>query len=339
MATKVLPKLHSSNVTQVSPKSASQPQPPPAIDRFRNLCAGLNMDYDTFKQAIVKTKKPTTCSPLKCLKNFNASPQKKLPSVLMNPLKRRQTKKIRLNLLPDEDANHEMPDQGIKSVRDWTQRNNKTPEQQLVLKPTNNYCSIYQHPYFAGFALYPRKISNLANKLSDLLPNMHKEWIESVDDIVNLFIGNQCPYFFLCGENYEVFFHIEDEHLAHIVPFSPTLSNELTRNNIKFKTTGTVEPKAESNDDDDSDDEDTSVFLEEIGLSQQDFPSLMNSSQASKTTGQRPSAVIEGKANIMDYIKFLKKRPQTGLPATLLAPRQFKLSTFCQPNLLPALQL
>lgn len=135
----------------------------------------------------------------------------------------------------------------------------------------------------------------------------------------------------------------------------PTINNdEESSQNIgqasKSKVTSSVDSGNVSDLDDEDDfgedeNEDTSQFLESIGLSQQNFPSLhskrkgfieTDSNTQSKSTSNKPLATTEGKVNVLKLIKFLQTNrlytiSNVGkfacVPPTLLSPTEFRLST------------
>lgn len=326
---------------------------------------------------------------------------------------------------------------GIKLIEESPSKiNDKT----ISIEAIKNATTVYQHPYMAWMPLYPRTIDMSEfdkrrdnpfslTKHSQVTKMMHKDWCESLDDLVNLLADGRCPYFYLCSDNYNILFKSVPSSnprkpvtRAYVAPFSYGMGCELNKLGVDFKcpdikrsnssttlasmardssqasfgsasqTRTTLDDEnsccnqssqqkrqtmssSKSNtkisssidsgnisdlDDDDDDDEDlgddenddASQFLESIGLSQQDFPSLQSKRKAfvetasdsnAKSTSNKPLAAIVGTENVRKLIKFLQgNRLYTinsigkfaCIPPTLLAPCEFRLCTPQSPEVI-----
>lgn len=108
---------------------------------------------------------------------------------------------------------------------------------------------------------------------------------------------------------------------------------------------GVCSDLCEEDDFGEDENEDASQFLESLGISQQECPTLnskrkgyteTDSNTQTKSTSNKPLAVTEGKANILKLINFLQTTrlyttSQVGkfacIPPTILSPTEFRLST------------
>lgn len=276
----------------------------------------------------------------------------------------------------------------------------------ISIEAIKNVCTVYQHPYMAWMPLFPRitidfKSSkevplNLA-KQPQIANSLHKDWCDSLNDLVSLLNEGLCPYFYMCTDLYNILFRYveinptdtdqKDNHIqAYISPCSYGLRSELKRQGVDFvcstdsnETSSqnvTINPllkELESTEDteaihdsglassDDSnespdDKDETSQFLESLGLSQHDFPSLtapvkrksMDESSKNTISSVKSMTTVIGYSNVMKMIEFLKSSrlytmTNVGkfacIPPTLLSPVQFRRSTPQQPEVVLSKQV
>lgn len=277
----------------------------------------------------------TTMSPLKCLINLtNPSPTKTL---LENPFSKPGGVKRKLELCSPRKRN--------KISKLATE---ESPKKLISIDSIKTAFGdhVYQHPYFAWLPLYPRNASifNVGredpltfSKHPNIAEKMFKDWCESLTDLFNLLIEGKCPLFYVCSDNYNILFK---KTSASIEPFSNGMGCELSKWNVEFNCpdSGSIEDDDEDEDEDEGDEienEDASSILESLGISQQDFPSLHDSS-STKSKCQKQLATVEGKDNLVKLVKFLKSNrlytvSNVGkfacIPPTLLSPREFRLGT------------
>lgn len=248
-----------------------------------------------------------------------------------------------------------------------TKSNDKT----ISIEAIKNAATVYQHPYFSWLPLYPRRRSEFDHKKtgtfalakhSQAIKLMHKDWCESLDDLTNLLIDGRCPFFYICSDNYNILFRNHNvakmsnnsvDIQAFISPISYGMSSLLKKIGIQIDCNDDSGIENDSSLDEvlgedfgEDENEDASQFLESIGLSQQDFPSLQmkrkgflendSNSQSTKSASNKPLATIEGVDNIRKLVKFLQTNQTytissigefACIPPTLLAPREFRLST------------
>ena len=205
-----------------------------------------------------------------------------------------------------------------------------------------------------------KKDTFLLTRHSQATQSMHRDWCESLDDLTNLLLDGRCPFFYLCSDMYNILFrHDKPTRVqAYISPISYGMNKELERIGVVLKMDedsgigtdlSSVEDFPDMGEDEDfGDDEndDTTQILESLGISQQELPSLQSkrkgfietdsNSQSTKSISNRPLATIEGADDIKRLVKFLQtNRTYTitpvgefaCIPPTLLAPREFRLST------------
>lgn len=246
----------------------------------------------------------------------------------------------------------------------------KTNDKTISLEAIKNAAIVYQHPYLSWLPLFPRsdklattQKSNAVLSLSrhtEATKTMHRDWCDSLDDLINLSIEGKCPFFYLCTDVYNILFKLCDEKTiqAHISPVNFGLMSELRKMGINVKCEDDDIENSQSgfddrfnnefdeSEDEEESDEEASQFLESLGVSQQDYPSLHSrhkniteadsNSQSTKSVSQKPIATIEGIGDIKKLVTFLQTNrlytiSKVGefacIPPTLLAPREFRLST------------
>lgn len=313
-------------------------------------------------------------SPLKCLNSpLRPSPIKNLPVILKNPfnqVKRKLSlgspnKKTRMLEL-DEDANLDPPEMGqLKRLK-------TSLDSPLKIKlrrnfgaqaTTNNNREMYQHPYFSWLTLIPRKLNSgfkkkdmpfAFNNRPQAVEQMHKDWCDSLDDLINQLINGKCSFFYLCADNYNILFESTPKLRAFISPFQCGMEKKCKALSIEFRypevsRSNSVDSAAADLDDELNEDEngDTSqCFIESIGLSLEDFPTLQepltkkvaaeSDSESSKSTNARKTAIVEGSEEVRKLVRFLQTNriytvSNAGIfaqiPPTLLSPCPFLLGT------------
>ncbi|XP_054163555.1 protein downstream neighbor of Son-like isoform X2 [Oppia nitens] len=201
---------------------------------------------------------------------------------------------------------------------------------------------------------------------------LHTDWCKSLKSLYQLLKAKHCPYFYVCANTFTILFRasgVADSDDIHVfvtptstgfrklltdegINFSlPFCDNKNTTNSEDNTTSGyhsiNIPPILSSNDQKniadncdvgDDNEESPHVWLESLGLSQQDFPSLQ--SKRKNRTDNAVSKVkslvlIKGMANTQLFLNFLlnaricvaNSGPLSGIPPTLLSPTAFHGST------------
>ncbi|XP_076356999.1 humpty dumpty isoform X2 [Tachypleus tridentatus] len=214
---------------------------------------------------------------------------------------------------------------------------------------------------------------------SSLQEQLHEDWCNSFKSLFQLTKARQCPYFYLCAPTFTVLFHsagvagIQEFH-AVLTPTTRGLRQGLTDEGIEYtmplrendnsnnsdtldgdssqlnSTTGAATKQEETeglvaNKDcelkDAESDEEPVTWLESLGLSQLDFPSLnahkmkLQKEKHKKIDRRPPSLVCVRGPDIQALFNFLlnsrsciaNSGPLAGIPPTLLAPVGFSGAT------------
>ncbi|KAI1278777.1 Protein downstream neighbor of Son [Halotydeus destructor] len=234
----------------------------------------------------------------------------------------------------------------------------------------NSY--VWIHPHLPWLSLYPR--INVAHKTSakstfqidaqsPVAESLMSDWILSIRSLYNLVKTRHCPYFYMCAPTFTVLFRsagiagfddihaiitpttsgfrnlLKKESIAFDLPFSSQpvdskLMEETTQASDLSSNETSSAPVNECDHELDLEDE-PSQFLESLGLSQQDFPSL--ASTRMKTTKEKGSSKQESLAIITGsdtqlLVSFFCSHSRVivsntgalcGVPPTLLSPVSF----------------
>ena len=167
---------------------------------------------------------------------------------------------------------------------------------------------VWMHPNLPWLTLFPRTQNSVPGQPVPfkpppflIIPNtpladsLHSDWCASVKSLYQMVKAMQCPYFYLCANQFTALFRASgitgcDEIQILITPTTLGFRNLLSKENIVFSLPFQSEnendfnninlnqslPASFDHDDVDviNDGEDSNVWLESLGLSQQDFPSL-----------------------------------------------------------------
>ena len=194
---------------------------------------------------------------------------------------------------------------------------------------------------------------------SECCQQLRDDWYSSLKSLYHLVRARQCAFFYICANNFTILFRaagvsgIDCIH-AIITPTTSGLRAMLKEEGINFtmplfdEKDGSCElngdlNSAESNGDEASDgtddsgfplEEDSQIFLESLGLSQQDFPTITKSTSnktfKDKEDKNKTLVFIKGKdTNLL--LTFLSNTDiiipttgsLTGIPPTLLSPVAF----------------
>lgn len=232
------------------------------------------------------------------------------------------------------------------------------------------FCFTWIYPNLPWFTLFPR-IQDRADRKPNLTANKGKEqffkdpksefckqlrddWYSSLKSLYHLVRARQCAFFYACANNFTILFRaagvsgIDSMH-AIITPTSSGLRAMLKEEGISFTMPLFGEQKDAENRNGDllngdelsdgTDDsgfpveEDSQIFLESLGLSQQDFPTFKPKAKTSaydKEDKSKTLVFIKGRdTNLL--LTFLSNTniiipttgPLTGIPPTLLSPVAF----------------
>ncbi|XP_035209169.1 protein downstream neighbor of son homolog, partial [Stegodyphus dumicola] len=230
-------------------------------------------------------------------------------------------------------------------------------------------CLVWMHPSLPWLNLFPR-VNNRSvkqNNCSVILDSvaqeiLHSTWCDSFRSLYQLVRLFQCPYFYMCTETFTVLFRcagaasvpvihalispttkgfrkaLKEEGIAFTMPLCQKSddSGELTDENLDSShPEENGENKATEESDDDIEDDEPETWLEKLGLSQDDFPSLnkkkRRSEMAYKIDHKPESLVYVEDSETQALVNFLlnsqlctsKIGPMAGIPPTLLAPTAF----------------
>jgi hypothetical protein len=217
---------------------------------------------------------------------------------------------------------------------------------------------VWMHPHLPWMPLYPRM--GIALGSSSSIPSLPlsatevlcKDFVQSLRSIYHLLKTRQSAFFYVCAPTFTVLFRaagvggmIDVVH-ALITPSSRGFKALLEEEHVVFNQLET-DPDDDSKDDkqqptktndDKDDDNDPNLFLETLGLSQQDFPSLSSFPRGSKlmSKGDSTTLLISGPdtqslVNVLSEhvskIGVSKTGPLAGIPPTILSPMAFAGAT------------
>ncbi|RWS05262.1 protein downstream neighbor of Son-like protein, partial [Dinothrombium tinctorium] len=226
----------------------------------------------------------------------------------------------------------------------------------LVAK-LRQHCFVWIYPNFSWLPLFPRlNVSNSTVKNpipmdnSSLMESLFNDWCYSVRSLYQLIKVRQNAFFYLCSNAFTVLFRAAgvasiDEITAFVHPTSSGFRKLLKDEEISFSmplrenNSQASENETENSQKPDETnviegDDESMVFLESLGLSQQDFPSLkQNKTKSSENMSASKNSLlmIQG-PDTMLFLTFLTSSPQyvvaktgpfAGIPPTLLSPVAF----------------
>lgn len=227
---------------------------------------------------------------------------------------------------------------------------------------------IWIHPSLPWLNLFPRMESASTKSNSSAMPLtnpvqeiLHSKWCDSFRSLYQLVRTFQCPYFYLCAPSFTVLFRASGvasilEIHAIITPSTQGFRNALTEEGVVFtmplcqssdsgimmdeelspsesQNTDDTTPSSSFEDQGFEADDEPEVWLESLGLSQDDFPSLKKKRKDGKTKMDRkPESLVyvEG-YETQALVNFLlnssacysKVGPMAGVPPTLISPTAF----------------
>ncbi|OXU28936.1 hypothetical protein TSAR_009794 [Trichomalopsis sarcophagae] len=219
-------------------------------------------------------------------------------------------------------------------------------------------CLVWQHPSIPWMELFPRSQSklNVANDFVAMNQAMkdalYKDWCSSFRSLFHLLRVRQCPYFYVCGNNFTVLFRAAgicgiSEVQALLTPSTRGLREALKNEEIQFtmplKTKTRRKTAFELNDIKivDDDDEHNDQWLKSVGIEESEIRRI-SFSQTKVQTGREcdvdnlhESLVfvtgVEAQAlfNFLINCKTIMTNcgPYSGIPPTLLSPVAFHGST------------
>lgn len=216
---------------------------------------------------------------------------------------------------------------------------------------------VWMHPHLPWMPLYPRMGVTLGS--STAIPSLPlsatevlcKDFVQSLRSVYHLLKTRQSAFFYVCAPTFTVLFRaagvggmIDVVH-ALITPSSRGFRTLLEEEHVVFNQLET-ESDDDSKDDkvtagqnnDKDDDNDPNLFLETLGLSQQDFPSLSSFPRGQKMTSKGDSTTLlvsgpdtQSLVNVLSEhvckICVAKTGPLAGIPPTILSPMAFAGST------------
>jgi len=234
------------------------------------------------------------------------------------------------------------------------------------------FCFTWIYPNLPWLTLFPRIQNRLDRKSnlnttnnksikeqlfkdskSEVCQQLRDDWYSSLKSLYHLIRARQCAFFYVCANNFTILFRatgvssIDSMH-AIITPTTTGLRTMLKEEGINFTMPLYDETKDENSDQLDSVDdelnegnddsgvpveEDSQIFLESLGLSQQDFPTVKKKVKASaidREDKRKTLVLIKGRdTNLL--LTFLSNTdviipttgPLIGIPPTLLAPVAF----------------
>lgn len=235
----------------------------------------------------------------------------------------------------------------------------------------HQHCLVWMHPHLPWLRLFPRhgtqaNASSLAppsgcpsfgDPASTMRAALHQDWALGFRSLYQLLRARQCPFFYVCAPSFTVLFRaagvagMADLH-ALLTPTTRGLRQALRDEGITFTmplctsqeqmdetmdgaSQTPSEVKSEGSDDNVLEDEPVSSWLESLGLSQADFPSLnptKNKMMDESREDRRPrSLVFVERGETQALFNFLLNSracvcptgPLAGVPPTLLAPVAF----------------
>ncbi|XP_029832896.3 protein downstream neighbor of Son isoform X1 [Ixodes scapularis] len=235
----------------------------------------------------------------------------------------------------------------------------------------HQHCLVWMHPHLPWLRLFPRQggpggkdqgtaPSFFADPSGAARASLQADWNQSFRSLYQLVRARQCPFFYACAPGFTVLFRaagvagIPDLH-ALVTPTTRGLRQALREEGIQYSmplcanqeqmdetldgaSQSPVEVKAEVQADDQVEDEPL-TWLESLGLSQANFPSLnpkKSQMEEESREDRRPrSLVFVERENSQALFNFLLNSracvcptgPLAGVPPTLLAPVAFHGAT------------
>lgn len=230
-------------------------------------------------------------------------------------------------------------------------------------------CLLWIHPHLPWLRLFPRHgvmanastskeaTSLFADPTSPARASLQGDWAQGFRSLYQLLRARQCPYFYVCAPTFTVLFRaagvagLADLH-ALMTPTTRGLRQALRDEGITFsmplcanqeQMDETVDgasqsPPSETKSDgqeENAPEEETVTWLESLGLSQADFPSLnttRNKMLDESRDDRRPrSLVFVERAETLALVNFLLNSracvcptgPLAGVPPTLISPVAF----------------
>ena len=258
------------------------------------------------------------------------------------------------------------PDTKSKLLQDSTSQLDTSHTAEL-----RRFCFTWMYPSLPWMKLFPRienradRKLNLAGKTkqesffkdtkSEICQQLRDDWYSSLKSLYHLVKARQCAFFYVCANNFTILFRAAgvggvDSMHAIITPTTSGLRSMLKEEGIHF-TMPLFDESKDGNGEDANDplndelsadatddsgfpvEEDSQIFLESLGLSQQDFPTV-------KTTKNKTFVDKEDKSKTLAFVKgrdtnllltFLSNTdliipttgPLAGVPPTLLSPVAF----------------
>lgn len=229
-------------------------------------------------------------------------------------------------------------------------------------------CLTWMYPTYPWLNLFPRMDhgdmekstgTSLFLNSQELQDTLFKEWSESFLSLYHLLKALQCPYFYVCAPTFTALFRATgiagatDTHVM-ITPTSSGFRKALKSANITFTMPLALDFSQEQNEAAGplfeemeeaevsivNDDEEPESFLESLGLSQDDFPSLNPKRRKSdeikkKLSNYQTLVLVEGNSDVQSVVNFLiasrfcvsPTGPLAGVPPTIVSPCSFNGGT------------
>lgn len=230
-------------------------------------------------------------------------------------------------------------------------------------------CLVWMHPYLPWLNLFPRTDEKIAKQSSPAIPldssvleTLHSKWCDSFRSLYQLVRLFQCPYFYMCAPTFTVLFRCAGAASIPVIHalISPTTKGfrkALKEEGIEFTMPMCQNRESDSVDEPDEnfieqglndacndkdtemeneiEDDEPETWLESLGLSQDNFPSLnrrkRRDEQSQKIDHAPQSLVYIEDSETQALVNFLlnsnlctsKIGPFAGIPPTLLAPTAF----------------
>ncbi|XP_018328269.1 protein downstream neighbor of son homolog isoform X2 [Agrilus planipennis] len=227
-------------------------------------------------------------------------------------------------------------------------------------------CLYWQQPVFPWLKLFPRtstKISTSGTSMpisTTIKHSLQTAWSDSIRSLFQLIRTRQCPYFYVCANNYTILFRAagicgHSELHVMVTPTTRGFRQLLRQEEIEFKmplkkkpncdqgyetTTQDTVVDSELNDEEDEGDDEEDWLLS-LGMNADEIKQINYKQQKMKFKGEcevdnseQSLIVIEG-AEVNSFFNFLLNcksavsttGPLAGIPPTLLAPVAFNGAT------------
>eukprot|EP00731_Ephydatia_muelleri_P016766 Em0009g1190a len=220
---------------------------------------------------------------------------------------------------------------------------------------------VWMHPNLPFVQLYPRVESKLAApswvgfaQCKEVLDSLRTQWCNSFRSVFQQLRAGQCPYFYLCANNFTALFLStgsgkDSKVVAFLTPTTSGLRQALTKEGIEFSFSVASNsnhtqqvPVAHGDSDEALEDESAAnSWLNSMGLLTNSAPAkdpktiILQHSRKNKIDGQTESVVkVEGPhvQGLFNYLLNCKVLVSTtgvyaGIPPTLLAPNAFDGAT------------